>query len=197
MSDADILLTQLTDLAEGRLDPAQAAQVRARIAADPQLAADYAWLETAIGLMRNDAREGADAPDYVINRALRLIRPPAPQPDPLRRLVAMLRFDSFRQALAPGMRADAASQRQLLYTADGCDIDLRVSTDGDLRRINGQILGSDAPGAVIVRRAGAVVAEAPLNPLSEFSLPPLPAGTYALTVRLDTLEVIIEGLDLS
>lgn len=199
MSAADNLFLQLTDLVEGRLDPAQAEALRTRIAADPHAAADLAWLQKTIALMRSDAAEGADAPAHVINRALRLIRPSmpaAPQPGLLQRWLAHLRFDSLQQALAPGMRSDAAQQRQLLYTAATCDIDLRVVTEGDRLRISGQILGSDDPGIVTAHNKQTLV-EAPLNELSEFTLPALPAGVYTLTVRLTTLELVIEGLDLS
>jgi anti-sigma factor RsiW len=199
MSDVDNLFLQLIDLVEGRLDPTQAAQVRAYVATDQRAAAELVWLEATIGLMRADAVEGVDAPDHVINRALRLIRPAMPvvrHPDLLHRVMAVLRFDSLHQALAPGMRADATPQRQLLYTASTCDIDLRIVPHGDLLRISGQILGSDEPGIVIAQNAHITV-EAPLNDLSEFSLPLISAGVYTLTVRLDTIEMVIEGLDLS
>lgn len=199
MSPADKLFSQLADLVEGRLDPEQAAGLRARIAADPQAAADLAWLEATIGLLRSDAAEGVDAPDHVVNRALRLIgplAPAAPQVGLLQRIVAVLRFDSRHQALAPGMRSDTAQQRHLLYTADTCDIDLRITADGNTVRVSGQILGSDETGTVTARGASATV-QALLNDLSEFTLPPVPTGVYTLIVRLDTLELVIEGLELS
>jgi anti-sigma factor RsiW len=199
MSDADNLFLHLIDLVEGRLDPQQTAQLHARVAADPRAAVDLAWLEATIGLMRNDAAEGVDAPDYVLNRALRLIRPVVPaarQPDLLQRIRAFLRFDSLHQALAPGMRADATPLRQMLYTADACDIDLRIAPAGDQLRLSGQILGSDESGVVIVQNNQTTV-EVPLNDLSEFSLPLIPAGVYTLTVRLNTFELVIEGLDLT
>lgn len=186
---------QLVDLAEGRLSEPERADLLARLAADPLAAAELAWLERVIGLMRDDT--GEDAPDYVVNRALRLFRPPpAPLvPGLLRRVVALLRFDSAQAPLAMGLRAGPPAVRQLLFNAAGRDLDLRLVPAGEQWQIIGQVLGPDDGGFVVLQgQAGAFQAE--LNELSEFTLPPAPPGRYTLTLRQADLEIVVTDLEL-
>jgi anti-sigma factor RsiW len=62
----------LVDLAEGRVAPAEAAQLRARIDTDPTARAELAELERLIELMRTDRSE--DAPEHVIAQAVRILQ---------------------------------------------------------------------------------------------------------------------------
>ncbi|MCU0492642.1 MAG: hypothetical protein MUD01_13700 [Chloroflexaceae bacterium] len=181
----------LVDLAEGRLSAEESTRLRQTVAANPQAAAELAWLEQTLGLMRSDDSE--DAPDHVINRALRLVRPPTPAPAApglLQRLLASLRFDSMNQPLAMGVRSGGATVRQLLYNADDRDIDLRIVPEGTLWRISGQILGPDESGEVLLHSSDVSVT-AELNTLSEFNLPLVPAGAYNLTIRQGNCEIEI------
>lgn len=196
MHNDDLRFTQLTDFAEGRLNAAQSAQVQAQLAADPQLAADLAWIRATLDLMRSDLREDADAPEHVINRALRLVRAPAPAPHPLRQLIARLRSDSRQAPLAFGMRSGSARQRHLLYSTATLDIDLRVSLFGESLQINGQILGYEGAGTVQLSSA-AQSHHADLNDLAEFVLKAIPPGRYTLTVTLPDQATIIAELDLA
>lgn len=190
-----IAFEQLVDLVEGRLPAEAEAALRARIATQPEAAAELAWLERTIDLMRSDTME--DAPSHVIARALRLMRPQRPSEAPgiLRRLLATLTFDSQQMPLAAGIRAGQSGVRQLLFSAEDRVLDVRIAPSGTQWIVSGQVLGPDTSGQIeLLGAAGAVQAE--LNALSEFVLPAVPAGSYQLTLRQGTVEVVIPGLEL-
>lgn len=142
-----------------------------------------------------------DAPEAVIQRALGVwqggARPAAPAAGALRRLVAAIAFDSGGAgALAFGRRAAGGATRQVLYTTEGLDIDLRISPDGDAATdrwaLSGQVLGPNAQGVVgLADDSGRAIAEAPLSELGEFRLPAVGAGPYTLTLRLGFVEIVL------
>ncbi len=176
---------QLVDLAEGRLAGREREQVEARLAADPDTAALAAWVAKVLGIMRSD--EASDAPEHLVNRAIRLLRP-APAPPLLRRLLAGLRFDSAAQPLVAGLRSDQAAPRQLLFAADDRDLDVRITGAGGLHQLAGQVLGPDDGGSIELIGESLLV-RAELNQLSEFTLPPVAAGRYRLLLRQGQLEI--------
>ncbi len=185
MAKVNVTYEQLVDLVEGRLPQTQHAALLAQVQSDPQLNAEYARLSRLIALMRAD--DSVDAPEAVVQRAVKLFHARAAlQPGLLRQLAALLTFDSAQAPLAVGLRSALAGPRQLLFSAETCDIDVRLSPAGDNWMIRGQVLGEEAPGVVRLNPSGA---QAELNALSEFSLPVVPAGRYSLTLVLRDLEI--------
>jgi hypothetical protein len=192
----DKLYRNLVDLVEARLPPEEYDQVMAQVNADPRVAAQLTSLEELIGLMRHDQDEGEDAPAHVINRAFRLRRPIAdPQaPSLLRRVIAMLSFDSAQAPLMMGVRSGHLATRQMLFNAEERDLDLRIAPTGMLWTVSGQVLGVRAGGHVELQDGSRVV-HADLNELSEFALPPVPSGNYTLTLRQNDVEIRVPDLD--
>lgn len=185
---------QLVDLAEGRLDPAEASALRARIAGDPATAIQLADLERLISLMRADDSE--DAPEHVIARATRLLRPAEHQPPPLRRLIALLSSDSWRTpGLAAGLRSLHAWPRALILRAGERELDLQVAPRGEQWLLSGQVLGPEMPGEVTLSGPAAHV-KTTLNDLGEFTLPLVPGGRYTLAVTQGELEIVVPSLEL-
>jgi hypothetical protein len=156
-----------------------------------------------------DSRALQDAPEHLIRRAIATFVPrhaAAPAPGLLRRLVATLSFDSaMTGGLALGVRASGGAVRQLLYTVEGRDIDLRIEPAEDRQfRCTGQVLGPDCSGRVRIEAlpdaapdaapgvagtadtaaTAAPARESALSALGEFRLPPVTAGTYRLTLDL-------------
>jgi anti-sigma factor RsiW len=186
----------LIDLAEGRVPPHEAAVLRARIAADPQAQAELVALEEVMGLMRAD--DSVDAPEHVIGRAIRLMRRPAATPagNSLRRILAVLKSDSWQMPrLAAGLRSVHPWPRALLLSAGDRELDLQVAPRSDGWQLHGQILGPEEPGTVVLSGPAARVT-IPLNDLGEFTLPPVPAGRYTLTVTQGSLEIVVPDLEL-
>jgi hypothetical protein len=142
------------------------------------------------------SRDLADAPEHVIHRAIAVfMRPTAavPKPGILRRLAAVLSFDSGDALpLAFGQRSSGGSVRQLLFTVEGRDIDLRVVPGAEQGSfaLSGQILGPDRGGSVRVRsEAGHDLQSCELSDMGEFKLPPVSSGTYVLTLEVSDLAI--------
>lgn len=184
-----ITFIQLVDLAEGRIAADAAVAARSHVAACARCAADLAWLERVIGLMRTDTSE--HPPPRALAAAKRLFKPPTPR----RQFMAMLQFDSARTPVALGRRAGTQTERQMLFAVSDYLLDLRVVSNGALWVVSGQLLGAeDARLAALDGPAGTV--QVMLNELSEFVLPPTPSGVYRLRVELADLDITIAGLEI-
>jgi len=197
-----VTFARLADLVEGRLTAAERGEVQAHVGACARCSARLARLEEVTGLMRADA--SVDAPRDVLASAVSLFAArrgaAVRSPSVVGRLLATLTFDSARVAPAFGVRSGsaAAGARQLIYSAGESDIDLRLARAAEGWTVSGQVLGECAGGSVEIEGAGddPARAEAPLNELCEFSLPPIPEGSYNLLLRLPGAEVQIPQLDL-
>ena len=190
-----IRFVRLVDLAEGRLAPEEQAQLRAQIVGDERATTDLRWLERVLAAMRRDTA-WEETPPEVVARAVRLFRPRGgpSSPNPLQRLRAMLDFDSLLAPQPMGLRSGKPIERQLLFTAGDLSIDLRITPSGTLWSLAGQVLGPSSGGGQAALASSDTTAEAALNELSEFMLPPVPAGDYKLTLRLADVEVEVDRL---
>ena len=143
-----------------------------------------ALLRAALGLWR-----AAPASSAIVELATGL----------LTRLTALLAFDSWAAPLAlQGMRSVSTPTRQLLFSAEHRDIDLRITPTAGLFSITGQVLGPDASGSVdlLAHGAGEAAAQrAQLDPLGEFRIDGGLAGRYALTLRLGGDELVLPAID--
>jgi hypothetical protein len=215
---------RLVDLVEGRLPPAEQTPLLTHLSSCTRCAAEKAWLERVIGLMRADTNE--DAPPAVIARAQRLfqtrvapVSPEAATGSPLRRRIsALLHFDSLQRPLALGMRGGQPAARQLLLKAEDYELDVRITPAGTTWQVSGQLLGPETKGQVELRRAAGDsppvpgttqpksdrdssqdatgMLQAELNDLGEFNLPPARPGVYQLLLRLGNLEVELPPLEI-
>jgi hypothetical protein len=155
-----------------------------------------------VRLLRDEALQ-VDAPEHVVRQALGAFRPQqaAPRAGVLERLVAALAFDSAAGTpLALGVRGATAEARQLVFTAEGRDIDLRLAPagetgDGDFE-VSGQVLGPDTDGTVVLE-GGGTTRTVCLNELSEFSFGAVPAGDYTLTMHLQGAVIVVPALRLT
>lgn len=185
-----IPFSRLADLVEGRLTPDEQVEMLAHIATCPGCAAEMAWLERVIGRMRTYMIE--QPPAHAVAAAKRMFR------SPLRvtrqQFMAALRFDSAHMPLGLGRRAGAQTERQLLFAISSYLLDLRLAPQGSLWVISGQLLGTNE-GEQIELDGPAGTAQAMLNVLSEFALPPTPPGTYTLRLELTDFDITVDGLE--
>lgn len=149
------------------------------------------------------SRRLEDAPERVIQRAIAAWQPrrqAAAAPGLVERLLAVLSFDSGAASpLAFGRRSAAGTTRQMLFSAKGHDIDLRISQAGeaqaDLWLLSGQVLGPDARGVVGLTDAlDQVVGETLLDELGEFRLQAIAPGTYTVSLHLGASEIVLPSI---
>ena len=152
-------------------------------------------------------RELPDAPP-ALQRAAIGLWPPAPAALGLigaaqalvQRIVGALTFDSWATpTLASGMRSLRSPTRQLLFSAGGRDIDLRITPADGAYSLAGQVLGPDETGRVELAclDAGSASARvAALDELGEFRLDGLAPGPYSLKLHLGGEEVLLPPFDL-
>lgn len=120
----------------------------------------------------------------------------------LRLVTAVLSFDSWAQPPAAlGMRAAPSETRHLLFSAQGRDIDLRISPAAEHFTLSGQILGPDESGAIeLASQTGSGVAAAEahvaaLDDLGEFRLDGVRTGTYRLTLRVGADRIVLPPIE--
>ncbi len=191
-----IPFARLADLAENRALAEERTASMAHLSACSHCAADLQRVGQVLELMRTDT--ATDAPRDVLAYARNIFRgSQLSEPSLLRRIVAALSFDSsLNRAPAFGVRSGQATSRQLLYSAEQSDIDLRISSQDDQWIVAGQLLGQDCVGGRVEIEGESGLAVAALNELCEFTLPPLPPGSYTLRLLLRDAEVEIPQLEL-
>jgi hypothetical protein len=146
-----------------------------------------------------------DAPLAWRTRAMAAWRTPAPslgeQVQALRqRILAALSFDSWAGApLAAGLRSTGSATRQLVFSAEGRDVDLRITPQGAVFSIRGQVLGPDDAGTVALApepgSAGTAHPPCPLDELGEFHLGSVAPGRYSLHLLLAAHEIVLPAFD--
>lgn len=187
---------KLADLAEGRLGGNERTKAEAHLGGCERCAAQLARIEQTVSLMRTD--ESVDAPRDVLASVVGLFRQRAAASQErslARRVLAALSFDSLQTAPAFGVRSGQAAARQMLFSAGDNDLDVRVQPSGESWVVSGQVLGECSGGRVSLKGAE-TDAVAELNELCEFTLPPVPAGSYTLLLQLSEMEVEVPELQL-
>jgi len=142
-------------------------------------------------MMKSDT--GQDAPRDVLVSAINIF---SPQVRPVPRIIATLMFDSRAAAPGFGMRSLHSSSRQLLYSAQDADLDLRITIQNEECIVAGQVIRDPCAGGIVEISGPAGAAQASLNELCEFALPPLPVGTYSLRLTMSDIEIEIPELEL-
>ena len=188
-SASHISLETLAGIADNRAT-SEAAQ--AHISTCSTCADTVRRLEQLILTMKSDRTK--DAPRDVLASAINVFS--QQNRSPLRRIVALLTFDSRNAGPAFGMRSLRATSRQMLYSAEDIDLDLRITVQNDECIIAGQVIGDGCVGGHVEISGEAGRSEATLNEVCEFTLPPIPVGNYSLTVRVLDLQIEIPELEL-
>lgn len=158
--------------------------------------------------LTRQARRAADLPDApaaMISKATALM-PARPRislsevaHSALRLVSAVLSFDSWAQSPAVlGMRAASSDTRHLLFSAQGRDIDLRISPATEHFALSGQILGPDESGVVELAgepAGGARTHATRLDTLGEFRLDGVRPGRYRLTLCVGADKIVLPPIE--
>jgi hypothetical protein len=139
--------------------------------------------------MRSDNTEDAPAESLRYVKSFLRAQGITRQPTLVARVLALLSFDSLTMAPGFGLRSVAGVGRQLIYSSEVADIDLRVSPQSGEWEIAGQILGSSQSEGEVNLEGDDFSASAKLNELSEFAFQSVPRGTYRMFVHLPDVEI--------
>jgi len=177
-----IPFSELTALAEEQSEISP--EATAHLAICSECSSQLQLIRQTIGSMRSDTAE--DAPAQLIRQAKGIFREKvvAHGPSLLQVIIASLTFDSLTNAPAFGLRSQTSAGRQLIYSTETADIDVRVSPESDQFQIAGQVLGADCPGGDVDLVGDDFSVSAELNELCEFSFGSVPAGAYKISIRL-------------
>ena len=150
-----------------------------------------------------------DAPPALQRAAIGLWKAAQPSPFELaaraviNRVTAALTFDSWSAGtLAFGVRSVPSDTRHLLFSAQGRDIDVRITPSASHFAMTGQILGPDESGMIELASAAAGTGGASgakittLDALGEFRLEGIPGGSYVLRLLLGEDEIVLPPIDL-
>ena len=195
----------LIDWLEGRLNPAEAAEVAAAMTkADRETTELVAWLR---GFLTTTSELHLVAPPQAWRETMRAefaARTAGRKPPTLwQQLVASLSFDNQLQPALAGARkgvADPAAQ-QLVYEAGLADVALTIRpvANTDHWAIEGQVFAGDewldAVLALQLCLDGSELALRTADELGEFSFGPLPAGAYQLIICGPDQEILIDELN--
>ena len=151
-----------------------------------------------------------DAPEHVIRRAIDVWQAPPLRAGELARAIvsrvkAALTFDSWAApGLAFGMRnvPSASDMRQLLFSAHGRDLDIRITPAAHRFEVSGQILGPDVTGSIELlpvtsdHAVQQTAASAVVDELGEFHLSDVVPGTYTLVLRVTDIEIELPAFEI-
>lgn len=200
MSDSSkhIDFDKLVDLVEDRLTPTQRSESMVHIAGCSHCEEELRRVDQVIHLMTSDRTP--DAPRDIVAYAVNIFssRAKSPLESLKRRILAALSFDSsMNQVPAFGVRSGQTGSRQLIYSAEENDIDLRLTKSDEMWVVTGQILREECAGGRVELEGLGGSAAAALNEMCEFTLPAVPSGKYLLRVHMADVEVEIPQLELS
>jgi hypothetical protein len=193
----------LLDFIENRLPQPARQQVLEHLASPCAICqAEIAAIQDMLGLMRD--QELSEPSPAAMRRAMRLYRVfhQRPQPGHRARLIAHLVFDSQVTGGALAARG-LKNERQILYAAQGLDIDLQFSPESDQHSIHlmGQVMTvEDDPArvqgcSVSLMQEGEVFAQVITDELGIFDFRGVSPADYELSIELPGVEVWIPGLN--
>ena len=187
-----ISIETLANIAEGKATSEAREAAMAHISTCSTCHDTLRRLQKLVLMMRSDRTN--DAPRDVLASAVNIFS--QEKRSPLRRIVAILTFDSRSAGPVFGMRSLPAASRQMLYSAEESDLELRITVENDECILAGQVIGEGWAGGQVEILGVAGKSETTLNDVCEFKLPPIPVGNYSLTVRMLDRQIEIPELEL-
>ena len=191
-TSAHTSLETLADIADKRLTGAALEAAMAHVSGCLSCSETLRRFQQLIHMMKSD--NAKDAPHDVLRSALEIFLLKQPE---VRRIVAILTFDSRNASPAFGIRSLHTASRQMLYSAEETDVDLRITVQNEECILAGQVIRQHCAGGVVHISGAAGSAEASLNDLCEFTLAAIPLGNYLLRIRMQDLDIEIPELELT
>lgn len=198
-------LNTLADFAQGLLPEAARHEIASHLTSGCQpCQSNQTWLTTVSDLTATD--QSFDFPEWVIRRIVNQFETNSVTAlSQLRQFVAQLVFDSFALNSLAEVRSESggmANGRQVLYQAEGYDIDLRFeqADDADAEALIGQILSQQpqgtglAPYSIQLLQGGQAINQTVSNMRGIFKLVHIASGVYDLKISVPEGEINISPL---
>ena len=192
ITSSHISLETLVDLIEGRAASEALEKAVAHISTCSDCVDTLRRLQQVILMMKSYT--SADAPRELLQSTINIFSPE--RQTPLRHIIAILTFDSRHAVPAYGIRSLRSASRQLLYSAQETDVDLRITVQNDECIVAGQVIRADCVSGQVEISGDAGSATASLNEACEFTLPAIPLGNYTLKVKMPDVQIEIPELEL-
>jgi hypothetical protein len=189
-----IAFTELADLADEHSSPSS--EALRHLAECSHCSDQLQTIRQTTSLMRSDLIENAPADLVKHAKGIFRQRVARRKPSTLSRIVAALTFDSLTAAPAYGLRSQMGVGRQLVYSTETIDIDVRVSAENDEWQIAGQVPGSLCASGEVKLEGDSFSATTKLTEFCEFSFSSVPEGTYKLSVQLPDVTIETPPLEL-
>ncbi len=191
-NSSHISLETLVDIVEGRGTSESLERAVSHISSCSDCVDTLRGLQQVILTMKSDTAK--DAPRDLLQSAINIFSPA--RRAPLRHIIAILTFDSRLAGPAYGIRSLRSTSRQLLYSAQETDLDLRIIVQNDECIVAGQVIRADCVDGRVEISGDAGSATANLNEVCEFTLPAIPLGNYSLRVNMPDVQIEIPKLEL-
>jgi len=191
-NSSHISLETFTDIVEGRATSETLELAVAHISSCSDCVDTLRHLQQVILTMKSDTSK--DAPRDVLYSAINIFSPA--RRAALRHIIAILTFDSRLAGPAYGIRSVRSTSRQLLYSAQETDLDLRVTVQNDECIVTGQVIRADCVSGQVEISGDAGAATASFNEVCEFTLPAIPLGNYSLRIKMPDVQIEIPELEL-
>ena len=200
----------LMDFLRGGLSSTEHAAIESHLSAGcRRCEEEQNWLAEILEISSTD--QSFEFPEEIIARVVdELKTEPWRKPSAFARLRAQLVFDSLQMQPVMGLRASlpgpvSPSEKQVLFHADGYDIDLRfeiaepAEDEVDVEDLIGQVLPEQNPKTpvlCVVRlcQGEQELAHATTNPQGLFKFARIPSGVYDLEITVPEGEVCIDGI---
>lgn len=202
MHSCNFTFEALINYVEGHTDPITTQRIREHLETEcRECHRRLAWIQTFVpALHRAVSEEMPDVPQTALNYARNIARAyPRPVPQPLLVRLASLVFDSRMPQPALGMRSGEGSEGQLVYSAEGYDIDLWQEPSGGERwQLMGQILPHQGGAPLSLEEALLLSAEG-LSLIGqieskEFIVRDVPAGSYEVRLRIPGEQIVMRDV---
>ncbi len=184
----------LVDRFEGRLADSDVESISSHVAECRACEADYRKLSEFFGYVNQKPTE--EVPQAATANILNIFqrRPAVEKPrTSVLSKIGVLVFDDWTTAL--NERYAGMDSRQLLYRADGFDIDLRIEFVGEQCIVTGQVF-PECPGAELTLCSERTSVKASLNEMGEFTFDPVETGDYSLRIKNNEVYLEIENIPL-
>jgi hypothetical protein len=190
----------LLNYMEERLSPQERAAAEAHLAPSCESCEQrMAQLRKVLQSVQND--HTTPPPASVLKQAMEipLTKPRPSQPGRWTRLIASLSFDSHLQ-LSSTLTRGASRERQMLFTAEQMDIDLKISSGRGGHDVLGQLLGAPQTGEAIPvfvslqSNSGAFLKVTETDSQGQFVFREISSGVYDLFFDLETQQIAVQGL---